>query len=454
MKKLTLLSLAVSLAVTSGAALAKVSLAESAKLSKEFTPLGAVRGANADGSIPAWNGGITEVPAGYTVGDHHPDPYSGDKVQYTITAANVAQYKDVLTPGQIKLFETYPETYKMDVYQTRRSASFPEHVYQASIDNSTRAELVEGGNGISQAAVGVPFPIPANGLEAIWNHILRYRGEGLIRQGGQAAPTASGDYTYIGFDEQLMLPYNVKGAVPEKLQESNILFKFKQKVSSPARIAGTALLVHETMDQIKTPRQAWTYNTGQRRVRRAPNVAYDAPGTASDGLRTTDDFDMYNGAPDRYTWTLKGKQELLIPYNDYRLHSDSVKYDDIVKPGHINPDLVRYEKHRVWVVEANLKSDTRHTYKKRVFYIDEDSWQVAVTDIYDNRDELYRVGVAHGINYYEVPTQWSTLEVFHDIQARRYIAIGLDNEANMYDFSATLKDKSFTPAALRREGRR
>ncbi|WP_286261349.1 DUF1329 domain-containing protein [Thalassotalea atypica] len=454
MKKLTLLSLAVSLAVTSNIALAKVSPADSAKLSKELTPVGAERGANADGSIPAWDGGIKAAPAGYTPGDHHPDPFSGDKVEYTITSANVGEYKELLTPGQVKLFETYPDTYKMNVYQTRRSASFPEHVYQASIDNAARAELVEGGNGITQAAVGVPFPIPSTGLEAIWNHILRYRGEGLTRQGGQAAPTAGGDYTYIGFDEQLMLPYNVKGAAPEKLQESNILFKFKQKVSSPARIAGTALLVHETMDQIKTPRQAWTYNTGQRRVRRAPNVAYDAPGTASDGLRTTDDFDMYNGAPDRYTWTLKGKQELLIPYNDYRLHSDSVKYDEIIQPGHINPDLVRYEKHRVWVVEANLKSDTRHTYKKRVFFIDEDSWQIAVTDIYDNRDELYRVGVAHGINYYEVPTQWSTLEVFHDIQARRYIAIGLDNEAEMYDFSATLEDKSFTPAALRREGRR
>jgi uncharacterized protein DUF1329 len=454
MKKLTLLSFAVSVAISSGSVLAKVSPDESAKLSKELTPVGAERGANADGSIPAWDGGIKAAPAGYSPGDHHPDPFPNDKVQFTITASNVSEYKDVLTPGQIKLFETYPETFKMNVYQTRRSASFPEHVYQASIDNSTRAELVQGGNGITQAAVGVPFPIPENGLEAIWNHILRYRGEALTRQGGQAAPTTSGDYTYIGFDEQLMLPYNVKGAVPEELQESNILFKFKQKVSSPARIAGTALLVHETMDQIKTPRQAWTYNTGQRRVRRAPNVAYDAPGTASDGLRTTDDFDMYNGAPDRYTWTLKGKQELLIPYNDYRLHSDSVKYDDIVKPGHINPDLVRYEKHRVWVVEANLKSDTRHTYKKRVFFIDEDSWQVAVTDIYDNRDELYRVGVAHGINYYEVPTQWSTLEVFHDLQARRYIAIGLDNETDMYDFSVTLDDKSFTPAALRREGRR
>jgi hypothetical protein len=454
LKKLTLASVAVSLAIVSTATLAKVSSTEVAKLSKELTPIGAVRAANKDGSIPVWNGGITSVPAGYTVGDHHIDPFSTDKVKYTITAANVGEYKAMLTPGQVKLFETYPDTYKMNVYQSRRSASYPEHVYQASIDNAGRTELVEGGNGIVNAAVGIPFPVPQDGLEAIWNHILRYRGESLTREGGQAAPTASGDYTYLGFDDQLMIPYGVKGASADKLKETNILFKFKQKVTEPARLAGTALLVHETMNQIQTPRQAWTYNTGQRRVRRAPNVAYDTPGTASDGLRTTDDFDMFNGAPNRYNWTLKGKQELLIPYNDYRLHSDALKYADILMPGHINPEHVRYEKHRVWVVEANLKSDTRHTYKKRVFFIDEDSWQIAVTDIYDNRDELYRVGVAHGLNYYEVPTQWSTLEVFHDLQSRRYIAMGLDNEAKMYDFSAELDDISFTSSALRREGRR
>jgi len=453
MNKVTLLSLTISMVLSTGA-LAKVPAGEAAKLSSELTPMGATRAANKDGSIPEWTGGITKLPAGYTVGDHHVDPYPNDKVKFTITAKNVADYKTLLTPGQVKLFETYPETYKMNVYQTRRSASYPEHVYQAVKDNATRSELVEGGNGIKQAAVGIPFPVPATGLEAIWNHTLRYRGESVSRSGGQAAPTASGNYTYVGLTETLLLPYNVKGASADELEKTNILFKFKQKVTEPARLAGTALLVHETMDQVKTPRQAWTYNTGQRRVRRAPNVAYDAPGTAADGLRTTDDFDMYNGAPNRYNWTLKGKQELLIPYNDYRLHSDKVKYDEILQPGHINPDLVRYEKHRVWVVEANLKESTRHTYKKRVFYIDEDSWQVAVTDIYDNRDELYRVAVAHAINYYEVPTLWSTLDVYHDIQSRRYLAIGLDNETKMYDFSTKLNERDFTPAALRREGRR
>ena len=449
-----LLALAVSVALASTAVTAKITAEDATKLGKELTPMGAVQAANKDGSIPEWTGGITEAPAGYSVGEHHLDPYPNDKVQYTITAENVSEYTDLLTPGQIKLFETYPDTYKMNVYQTHRSASYPEHVYQAVNDNATRSELVKEGNGIQGAAVGIPFPIPATGLEAIWNHTLRYRGESVTRQGGQAAPTASGDYTYVGLHESLLLPYNVKGASPIELEKTNVLFKFKQKVSEPARLAGTALLVHETMDQIKTPRQAWTYNTGQRRVRRAPNVAYDAPGTASDGLRTTDDFDMFNGAPNRYNWELKGKKELLIPYNDYRLHSDKVKYDEILQPGHINPDLVRYEKHRVWVVEANLKGNTRHTYKKRVFYIDEDSWQVAITDIYDNRDELYRVGISHTINYYEVPTLWSTLDVFHDLQSRRYIALGLDNEAKMYDFSAQLKQKSFTPSALRREGRR
>jgi hypothetical protein len=455
MKNITLLSLAVSLALlATGNASAKVTPAEAAKLGVELTPVGGELAGNADSSIPKWTGGITEAPAEYKTGDHHQNPYASDEVKYTVTAKNVNQYKELLTPGQVKLFETYPDTFSMNVYQTHRSASYPKHVYQAIKDNATRSELVEGGNGIKKAAVGIPFPIPKNGLEAIWNHTLRYRGETVVRQGGQAAPTKSGDFTFIGFDDRLMIPYSVKGTAPKTLEESNILFKFKQKVTEPARLSGTALLVHETMDQIKTPRQAWTYNTGQRRVRRAPNVAYDAPGTASDGLRLTDDFDMYNGAPDRYTWTLKGKRELLIPYNDYKLHSNKVSYNDILHPGHINPDLVRYEKHRVWVVEANLKAGTRHTYKKRVFYIDEDSWQIAVSDIYDNRDELYRVAVAHGINYYEVPTQWSTLEVFHDLQSRRYIAMGLDNEAEMYDFSVTLKDKEFTPSALRREGRR
>jgi hypothetical protein len=452
MNKLTILSAAVVMALGAPVAMAKVSEAEAAKLGAELTPQGAVKAGNADGSIPAWDGGITKPVAGYTKGMHHPDPFPSDKVLMTITNTNKDQYKALLNPGQVKLFELYPDTYKMNIYETRRTASVPQYVYDATKANATRAELVAQGNGISGATIGVPFPIPANGLEVIWNHILRYRGVDLETNRSQASPTANGSYTLVETAEELRFEYSRPEITLEKLKETNTLFYFKQVVTQPARLAGTALLVKETMDQEALPRQAWTYNTGQRRVRKAPNIAFDTPGTVADGLRTTDDFDMFNGSPVRYNWELIGKKEMYIPYNDYKLHSDSLKYDQILKPGHINPDLVRWEKHRVWEVKATLKEGMRHIYKTRVFYIDEDSWQVALTDMYDNRDELYRVANAHSINYYEVPTLWTTLEVFHDLQSRRYLAMGLDNQGRMYDFEAKLSESNFTPDALRRAG--
>lgn len=453
MKKLGLIAAAMSLAV-SGTAIAKVSDAEAAKLGADLTPLGGEKAGNADGSIPAWTGGITTPPAGYKPGDFHPDPYAGETPEYVITGQNYSQYADLLTPGLQKMFETYPDTYAMPVYKTHRSASNPQFVYDATKSNATSAELLDGGNGMKGAAVGIPFPIPQNGLEAIWNHIARYRGQAVHRQGGQAAVTASGDYNVIGFDEELLIQYSQSDATAAKLLEDNVLFMFKQKVTRPARLAGTALLVHETLDQVKEPRKAWTYNTGQRRVRLAPNIAYDTPGTAADGLRTTDDFDMFNGSPNRYDWKLVGKKEMLVAYNNYKLHSNDVTYEQILTPNHVNPDLTRWEKHRVWVVEATLKEGLRHIYQKRVFYIDEDSWQIQVADMYDNRGDLYRVAVAYGVNYYEVPTQWSTLDVYHDLNSRRYLAIGLDNEEVMYDFSIRPDEREFTPQALRREGTR
>ena len=436
----------------STSSLAKVFETQAMTLGKNLSPMGAEQAGNEDGSIPPWEGGITEVVNGYRKGDHHPNPYPNDKILFTITNNNKDTHKSMLTEGQLALFSLYPDTFKMNVYQTRRSASFPQYIYDATKVNAMRAVLVSNGNGVNGAAIGVPFPIPANGLEVIWNHILRFRGVDAKTQRNQAAPTKGGSYTLVELTEELRFLYTRPDANPEKLAKDNTVFFFKQVVSQPARLAGTALLVKETLDQDALPRQAWTYNTGQRRVRKAPNVAYDTPGTVSDGLRTTDDYDMFNGSPGRYNWELIGKKEIYIPYNDYRLHSDKLKYDDILMAGHINSDLVRWEKHRVWEVKATLKEGKRHTYKTRVFYIDEDSWQISETDIYDNRDELYRVAFAHGLNYYEVPTQWSTLEVFHDLQSRRYLAIGLDNEGEMYDFDAKLPASRFTPAALRRSG--
>ncbi|MEY2878309.1 MAG: hypothetical protein RLZZ15_689, partial [Verrucomicrobiota bacterium] len=149
--------------------------ADAARLGKDLTPLGAEVAANADGSIPVWTGGLTTPPAGYKVGDHHPDPFAGDQPLFTVTPANAAQYDGKLTAGTLALLKAYPG-YKLVVYPTRRSAANPQRVYDATRANTATASLGAGGNGFVGATVGAPFPVPTSGLEVLWNHLTRYRG--------------------------------------------------------------------------------------------------------------------------------------------------------------------------------------------------------------------------------------------------------------------------------------
>lgn len=428
---------------------AAISAADAARLGNDLTPLGGEKAGNADGSIPAWTGGITQPPAGYTPGMHHPDPFAGDSVLFTITAENADQYADKLSAGHLALLKAYP-SYKMPVYPTRRSVSNPQRIYDATKANATTAQLTAGGNGITGTLVGTPFPIPQSGIEVVWNHLTRYRGIAAKRTFSQASVQRNGSYVLVDFEEEYLFNYVREGMTEESL--NNVLIYFLQSVVAPARLAGSILLVHETMDQVKEKRRAWLYNPGQRRVRLAPSIEYDNPGTASDNLRTSDQLDMFNGAPDRYEWTLVGKKEMYVPYNSYKLHSDSLGYDEILKPLHINQDHARYELHRVWVVDATLKPGTSHVYSRRTLYIDEDSWQILAVDQYDGRGNLWRVSEAHCINYYDAQTFWSTLEVHVDLEARRYLVMGLDNKNKMYDFTLTRTPADFTQTRLRQMG--
>jgi len=422
------------------------------RLSEDLTPMGSERAGNAEGTIPEWTGGITTPPAGYSPGDHHPTPFPDDKPLFRITGANYQEYGDKLSVGQKATFEKYPETYFMDVYPSRRSTSFPEHIYEMTAKNALTATLAENGEGVLGAAEGFPFPFPENAHELMWNHKLKYKGTGGVRYNTQIAPTANGNFSVTVIREELLGLYYKRGVTIEEID--NILLYFFQEVESPARLAGNILLVHETLNQLITPRQAWIYNPGQRRVRRAPNVAYDNPGTASDGLRTNDMTDMFNGAMDRFDWSVVGKQEMYIPYNSYGAHAEGITYDDFVRPGHLNPDLMRYELHRVWVVEANLKEGMRHINAKRTFYLDEDSYQIVLIDHYDGRLQLWRASEAHSINYYDVPTTWSTIEAHYDLQSGRYVAQGFDNTTAVNTFNVEMQPSQFTPQALRTRGRR
>jgi len=350
-KASALAAIASAAVMTAGLVQASVSADKAAALGGKLTPTGAETAGNKAGTIPAWTGGITQPPAGYRIGQSHIDPYASDKPLYSITPANYMQHADQLSVGQKAMFAKYKD-YRMDVYPTRRSSSFPKRTYDFTRKNATSCQLVADGEGIKNCAEGFPFPVPQNAYELIWNHKLKYKGAAFARFSNQAAPTASGAYTMIRLREEGLGLYYKPGNTTESI--NNILLYFKQEVLGPARLAGQVLLVHETLNSAAQPRQAWVYNPGQRRVRRAPNVAYDNPGTATDGLRTNDMTDMFNGAMDRFTWTTVGKKEMLVPYNDYKADSSNTKVSDLIRPNHLNPDYLRYELHRVWIVEAKL----------------------------------------------------------------------------------------------------
>ena len=450
-KKLLLQTGVLGLSLLASSVMAAVSADEAAKLGTTLTPLGAEMAGNADGTIPAWTGGLPKNAGTVDARGFLQDPFASDKPLFVITAENVEQYKDKLTPGQLAMFKRYPQSYRMPVYPTHRSASVPDSVIEATKRNATNTVMVQNGNGLANFDTANPFPIPQNGLEVIWNHITRYRGGSAKRFVTQATPQANGSYSLVYFVDE----FTFRGALADvdKSKESNVLFYFKQRVTAPSRLAGNVLLIHETLDQVKEPRLAWLYNAGQRRVRRAPQVSYDGPGTAADGLRTTDNFDMYNGAPDRYEWKLNGKKEIYIPYNTYKLDSPDLKYADVVKAGHINQDLSRYELHRVWHVTATLKQGERHIYAKRDFFIDEDTWQASAIDHYDGRGTLWRVAEAHNQYYYNHQVPWYTVETLYDLLSGRYLALGMKNEEKQaYEFGFPAKESDYTPAALRQAG--
>jgi len=433
-------------------AFAGVTPEEAARLDGDLTPMGAVRAGNEDGTIPEWTGGLQGPPDGITVGADlfRPDPFADDEVLFTITADNYLEYADQLMPSSIALFEHKP-TYTMNIYPSRRSCALPQFVYDDIRRNATVANLVSDGNGVSGATMAAPFPFPTEGQHLVWNHNLRYRGFRTVRQFASLAPSNSGDFTPVIVQDQAIFLYS-NPALGSYDDLNNISLKYLQTVIAPSRRAGDIILVHETINQGVGARNAWTYNPGMRRVRRAPTVAYDNPQSYSDGLSTADQLDMYNGSPDRYDWVIQGSEEYYIPYNDYALSSPDHEYTEIAQPSHLNQDLIRYEPHRVWVTEGRMVDGARHIYSRRVHYQDEDTYQIVGAQLYDSRGELWRIMEAYMINFYDVPLCFTIGEVSYDLQNGRYSVQGLTNQEPQIDFEGTFTEEDFNPDALRRGG--
>lgn len=436
----------------------KIDKAQAEKLGTELTPLGADPAANAAGSIPAWKGDIQGVPAGLQYagsGSPYPDPYASEKPLFSITKENLDKYRDKLSDGMIALFDKYPDSYRMDIYPSHRDFRYKKQFEERTRWNVGNAELVNGIDGLQKMTGGVAFPIPQNGAEVIWNARVSQPIPVADSLFDELAVYANGNTDRYRTKLIIESPYayadHPVGKVVEEIGINSALVFYE--VLEPARKKGEMVIVHEPLDQVKNERKAWIYIPGTQRVRRAPNAGFDTP-VGPGGLMTADDSMGFNGAMLRYDWTLIGKKEMYIPYHAYRFDEQGLDYAKLLPPRHVNPDYMRYELQRVWVVEATLKDGQRHVYAKRRFYVAEDNWLIAAVDAYDGRGDLWRVGLQNTIYDFYLQGYIARAQINYDLQAGAYVGMRLTNQTQPSNYAMEVKGEEFySPGNLRRLGR-
>lgn len=426
-----------------------VSRDEAAQLRTSLTPMGAERAGNKEGSIPPWTG-TTTPGAGIGAEGRRSDPFASEKPLFSVNAKNMGQYGDKLSEGTKALLRKYADTFRLDVYTTHRTAVAPQWIYDNTLRNATTATLIEGEAGPRPQGAygGVPFPIPKNANEVLWNHKLTWRGTSWYWEFFGYQLSTDGRWVLSGDtanDHQM--PYYVQDG-RDKFADEYWLARSLTK--GPAIRAGDAITGRANLDEGKVA--AWVYLTGQRRVRKLPNSCCDTPTPFSAGLTTFDETEVLQGRVDRFEWKLLGKREIFIPYNSNRLMVPT-KAADVLGPRHLNPDFVRWELHRVWVVEGVLKPGQRHTAHKSRYYLDEDTWQAVLAERYDGNGELARVPFGIPMVMSDLPATAMVTWGVYDLTSGTSYINGLVNERRAaYKPMPLYRDVIFTPDAMAGDG--
>ena len=447
----TLKALCLTLLVAAAPMALAASAEQAAALGKTLTPFGAEKAGNADGSIPAWDGGYTKVDPAYKSDGKRSDPFAADKPLFSITAQNLAKYADKLSDGTKEMFKRFPETYRIDVYPTRRTAAAPQWVYDNTIKNATRAKLVDSSAGLIPGGAygGIPFPVPQNGTEAIWNHLLNWRGTSLAMHLRHYLMTADGNQvmTSEGLLSQEM-PYYFQEGSPENYSGDYWLVHFVNL--GPAIRAGEQILGRENLNGDKS--QAHVYLSGQRRVRTLPNACCDTPTPSTAGVMSFDELSVWGGRTDRFDWKLVGKQEMYIPYNTNNVQN-AAQPQDVLGKHHLNPDYVRWELHRVWVVESTLAAGKRHQLPKGRYYLDEDTWQALLGDRWDASGQLAKTLWSLPSVLPDLPGLVQLSSGFYDLTSGAWFVQNLyAGLPDQYRVVERYKPSEFSPAAMAGRG--
>lgn len=386
---------------------------EAQALKTGLTPVGAERAGNADGSIPEWTGGITAKLSGNHMGDIPTELFTDEQPLFKVTKANMADYADMLSEGTKALLNKYPDTFFLNVYPTHRTGAAPQSVYDNAFANATRCETVAGGHSLKGCAGGTPFPIPKSGVEVMWNFLLRTEAPSIEYTFRNIVGNSDGSHTLATRNEiAFQYPQFYEGVTPDSWSGEYAMFRFN--TLEPPFKAGESLVIRDSIDNDKS-RQAWQYLLGQRRVRQAPTVSYDTPDFVASGANYFDEVQGFFGAIDRFDWKLVGKREMLIPYNNNGFIGTSV--DDAYMEYHANPEAVRWERHRVWEVEATVSQGKRHAVPKRTYFLDEDTWLISLVDGYDSEGNLWRASMTTPFVVPSIPATLLKTTLVFNLQA-------------------------------------
>lgn len=419
LRSVLLINLAAYLCASSS--FAAVAPGEAAKLGGELTEFGAIKAGNQAGTIPPYTGGITSVPADFDPkSGGWADPYKGDKPRLRITGENMDQYADQLSDGVKHLLKTNKEYY-LDIYPTRRSAIYPDSVLQASKRNAQSCKTENDGLAIgAECRGGVPFPIPTTGNEVMWNKVLAYNGQGALYGSGSRNYIVPSNGNFV-MTSQIRTYTEKPFYQPQRSdRQENMTLRLYSQTDAPSRKAGEATGYNDFLDPMKSPRKAWSYTPGQRRIKMAPEFSYDTPVSTTGGVVLYDELYLFSGAMDRFDFKLVGKKEMFIPYNSYKIHSPECTPEKKLKATFVAPECERWELHRVWQVEATLKPGMRHVYKKRMYYFDEDDMTTGMFDGWDQSGNLYRTGYNYTMVLYDAKAKFDASWAIFDFNKGMY----------------------------------
>ncbi|MEE1924551.1 DUF1329 domain-containing protein [Pseudomonas sp. 148P] len=429
--------------------LAAVSPEEAAQLGTTLTPFGAIKAGNAEGTIPAYDGGLRTAPADFKPDSGFwADPFRNEKPLFRITAQNVAQYADKLSDGQKEILKKYPEYY-FDIYPSHRTTAYPKEVLEATVRNATSCNTQKDGLAVDPACRGgLPFPIPKTGNEVIWNQQLRYKigpGYSTTSSSNSWVMDANGQRTKAAeqatFEEQ---PYYQ----PTQADRDPMMYARVYSLNNyPARRSGEVTVLNDYLDPATKARRAFSYSPGQRRVKLAPEFSFDTPVASQGGVTLFDELQMFSGSQDRFDYKLVGRKEMYIPYNAYKFYFEC-KQDDQFLKHHANPACERWELHRVWVVEATLKPGKRHVYSKRTYYLDEDTFGIGLYDAWDQSGALYRAIFLSGVQLYDKDLPYNVKNVVYDFNKGMWALLN-DGLKGGYKFSDTPRtERDMNPEAI------